>query len=101
MRGELDNRDRDEEFNSREQFTKAELIDMLTDEFAVVNKNILNMTPQMLSQAYEIQGRHVSLLDIIFGAATHASEHLGQVLFIAKIRLGEQYQIQWAPHRRR
>lgn len=98
---EHDDRDRDEEFNTRQQFTRIELIDMLTEQFFVVHRTLLHMKPQMLTQAYQIQERDVSVLDVIFGVATHVSEHLGQVLFIAKMRLGDDYQIQWNPHQRK
>ena len=98
---EADIRMRDEEFNTRERFTGTELIDMLTEQFGIVDRTLLDMTPRMLAQTYETQGRKQSGLDILFGAATHTSEHLGQVLFIAKMLLGERYQIQWSPHQRR
>ena len=99
--GEPDNRDRNEEFNTRQRFTKQELVNILTEHFAIVHRSMLNMTSQMLTQVYNIQGRDVSGLDVIFGVATHVSEHLGQVLFIAKLRLGEEYQIQVLPHERK
>lgn len=51
------------------------------------------------TEVYKIQGRDMISLDVIFGVATQVSEHLGQVLFIAKMRLGENYQVQWMPHK--
>lgn len=101
MGGELDHRDRDEEFNTRHQFTRTELVDMVTEQFATVHRTLQNLSPETLTQTYKIQGRDVSGLDVIFGVATHVSEHLGQVLFIAKLRLGEEYQIQWMPHEKK
>lgn len=95
---ELDIRDRDKEFNTREQYTKAELIDLLTEQFAIVHRTMRSLTPQMMFQVYTIKDHKETVLDVIFEVVTHVSEHLGQVLFIAKMRLGELYQIQWAPH---
>lgn len=97
---ESDIRDRDEEFNTREQFTKTDLINLLTEQFATVHQTMQSLTPEKLFRVYTIKDHEETALDVIFEVVTHVSEHLGQVLFIAKMRLGEQYQIQWAQHQR-
>ncbi|MFD1674285.1 DUF1572 family protein [Alicyclobacillus fodiniaquatilis] len=98
---ESDIRDRDEEFNTREWFSKTELINLLTEQFSTVHRTLQCLTPDKLFQVYTIKNQDRTVLDVIFEVVTHISEHLGQVLFIAKMRLDDRYQIQWAPHQRR
>ncbi len=95
--GNPDTRNRDAEFDTRERFTKTQLIEMVNETFGMVHRTLLNMKPEMLDDVYSIQGSDVTVLEIIFGVATHISEHVGQVLFIAKMRLGNQYQVLWMP----
>lgn len=99
--GGQDTRDRDEEFNARESYTREQLIGMVRENFAITQRALQSLNSEMLDQVYTIQGRNVSALDVIFGVATHVSEHVGQILFIAKIRLGDRYQVIWMPHHRR
>lgn len=41
--GEPDNRDRDDEFNTKQWFTKTELINMFTEQFAIVHRTMENI----------------------------------------------------------
>lgn len=74
---------------------------MLEEQFGIVHRTLQDMTSCNLTGVYTIKDSEEAALDIIFGAVTHVSEHLGQTLYIAKMLLGEQYNIQWAPHRRK
>lgn len=95
--GALDTRDRDREFASRDNLTKAQLIQMIKDNFQIVHRALEDMSSERLDAVYHIQGEDITGLGTIFGAAVHTSEHVGQALFIAKMRLGQGYQIQWVP----
>ena len=93
-------RDRDDEFNSRTTFTKAQLIEMVKDIFQMVHRVLQGITPEKLTETYSIRGKEVSTLAITFDSI-HIAEHVGQVVYIAKMRLGSEYQIQWMPHQRK
>lgn len=98
--GATDTRDRDWEFNTREHYTKDQILDTLNESFSTAARALAVVAPERLTERFWIQNRDVTLLDMIFVVATHLSEHVGQILYIAKLRRGPDYQILWTPHKR-
>lgn len=81
-----DDRDRAAEFQDRSRHTPAELVQLLDEQFVLVETFVADVKADDLERSISMQGDNQTLGDTLFGAITHASEHLGQVIYIAKIR---------------
>jgi hypothetical protein len=90
--GDLDSRDRPAEFDSSAHRTRAELLASMDDAFGVVDAILERMPLPSLFDITQIRGENRSILDIIASSSAHTAEHLGQIIYIAKIRLGPRYE---------
>jgi len=90
--GDPDLRDRPAEFDTALHRTKAELLAAIDDAFGMVDGILERLPMATLFDVTQVRGEQRSILDIITTSATHTSEHLGQIIYIAKIRLGPRYQ---------
>ena len=50
-----------------------------------------------MAEIKKIQGKEISLLYAIYGAMTHLELHAGQILYITRIRVGDNYKPFWVP----
>jgi uncharacterized damage-inducible protein DinB len=98
INGEDSQRDRDAEFESV-GLGKAELIELVREAFGLVIRVVEHMTPQQFAGTQTIRGRQRTNFDVLLQCATHFSEHLGQVLYVAKQRLDEKYVTTTIPKR--
>lgn len=98
--GAPDVRERDAEFNTREQFTRERVLAILDQSFGAGDGILAELRPERLGEHKRTGNKDVTVLDVMFAVATHASEHVGQIMYIAKLRLGPAYQIIWSPHKR-
>jgi uncharacterized damage-inducible protein DinB len=97
INNEEDVRDRPKEFLNESTITKEELIQLtakLKSDFvtAIQNPDISRLTEQR-----RIQGFDVTLMGAIFRALTHLEGHIGQIIILTRIQLGDNYQIFWTP----
>jgi uncharacterized damage-inducible protein DinB len=99
--GAPDVRDRDAEFNTRERFTRSRILAVLNEAFGAADKVMAGLTPERLDDPQQMRDRQVTVLDVLFGACTHLSEHVGQILYIAKLRLGPAYRVLSTPHKKK
>jgi len=90
--GEADARNRSGEFDGAANHTRAELLAAMEDAFASVDAILQRLPLPTLFDTTDIRGESRSILDIIASSSTHTAEHLGQIIYIAKIRLGPRYQ---------
>ena len=92
-----DRRNRPEEFLNNNQLTKTELISLADNiklEFmSAVNK----LETSRLSEQRTIQGYKVKLMSAIFQALTHLEGHVGQIILLTRIQLGDNYKVFWTP----
>ncbi|BDG59582.1 DUF1572 domain-containing protein [Caldinitratiruptor microaerophilus] len=98
--GAPDTRDRDAEFNSRDFLTRDRVLEILGDAFGAADRVLETLSAEQLAETRRVRDREMTVLDLIFGVATHLSEHVGQILYIAKMRLGPDYRVQSTPHRK-
>lgn len=98
--GAPDVRDRDAEFNTRERFTRSRVLALLNEAFGAADKILAGLTPERLDAPQQMRDRQVTVQDVLFGACTHLSEHVGQILYIAKLRLGPAYRVLSVPHKK-
>ena len=87
--GDVDDRRRQEEFNAVEGADANALMDRLTrtvDDAAAV---LSSLPAERLLESVSVQGRTVSVLEAIYHCVEHFSMHTGQILYIVKLRSGE------------
>lgn len=73
---------------------------ILDESFSAADRIVVGLTPNRLGEPQRIRNREVTILDILFTVVTHMSEHVGQILYIAKSRLGARYRVLSIPHQR-
>lgn len=100
IHGEHATRDRDAEFESV-VLNKADLIVLVREAFGLVVRVVENMTPQQFAGTQMVRGQLRTNFDVLLQCATHFSERLGQVLYVAKLCLDEKYETTSVPKRRK
>jgi hypothetical protein len=94
-----ENRNRDREFDSSLVLSKDEVITALEQTFDILIQVIEGLSEQdFLKQPYldspptqSAMNKEATVLDICLQMLAHLSEHVGQILYIAKARLSDQY----------
>ncbi|HEV8378224.1 MAG TPA: DUF1572 family protein [Tepidisphaeraceae bacterium] len=90
--GDGDTRDRAGEFDTSVHRTRDELLASMEDAFGMVDAILEHLPLPSLFDITQIRGEDRSILDIIASSSAHTAEHLGQIIYIAKLRLGPRYQ---------
>jgi len=90
--GEPDARNRSSEFETSVHRTRDELLASMEEAFGVVDSILERLPLASLFDSTQIRGENRTVLDIIASSSNHTAEHLGQIIYIAKIRLGPRYQ---------
>ena len=89
MGGAQFERDRDGEFAERRPRPKAELIAGIEETVNEVDKVIGQLSPAGLLERFPVQIYSTSRLQAIYHVVEHFSYHLGQILYIYKMRTGK------------
>lgn len=87
--GEADIRIRDEEFAAREGVAKDDLLRILTETLADVDRVLEHLDPAALSRSIIVQGREMTVFEAVYHAVEHFSMHTGQIIYITKQLTGE------------
>jgi len=82
------NRDRDREFSARGPVAKTELIANLKLVTSAVDQTLAGLKDERMLQRLKIQKYDVSTLQAIYHVVEHFGYHLGQILYIFKLRTG-------------
>jgi uncharacterized damage-inducible protein DinB len=82
-------RDRDAEFTARGPVPKAELAAGIRTALADVDRVLEGLPTTGLIERYPIQAYNTSKLQAIYHVVEHFSYHLGQILYIYKMRTGK------------
>jgi uncharacterized damage-inducible protein DinB len=101
-------RDRDHEFDPALALTKADAAGALAESFEVLTRTVSTLSnDDLLRQPFLDQppaqsalNRESTVLDILLQMLAHLSEHVGQIFYIAKARLGERYVATSIPKKR-
>jgi uncharacterized damage-inducible protein DinB len=83
--GAANTRDRAGEFAAREGAGAAELLAKLDRVLDEADEVLSRLTAADLSEMRTIQGRDVTVLEVVYHVVEHFSLHLGQVILIAKL----------------
>lgn len=81
-------RDRDGEFAARGPVPKAELMADLKRAVFEVDQTLAGLESGRLLDRLKIQGYDVSILQAVYHVVEHFGYHLGQILYIYKMRTG-------------
>jgi uncharacterized damage-inducible protein DinB len=87
--GAEDVRQRSAEFAEQGPIPKAELLARLEAALAEVDEVLRRVTAEELAQARQIQGFDQTVLSAIFHVVEHFSYHTGQIIYLTKMRTGE------------
>ena len=82
--GEKPNRNRPSEFDRTFKVTKDELVEIWEDGWNCVFNTISNLTPNDLQKEVYIRNKMYSVLEAIEWQLSHYSQHIGQIIFLAK-----------------
>lgn len=86
--GSPDTRNRQQEFVEREQIPKAELLRRLQSTLQEADRALENFDAAGLLQVRHIQKYDIACLDAISHVVEHFAQHLGQIIYITKLRTG-------------
>lgn len=82
---EADKRERQTEFDERGGIPREELLKLLKDTIADVDRVLAGFDVWQLLELYEIQGTQSTALAAIFHVTEHFSMHTGQIILVTKI----------------
>jgi len=92
-----DHRNRPEEFRDDKKLTKEELVQLAkrinSDFLSAIN----TFNASRLNEPKRIQGYDITIMVAIFRALTHLEGHVGQIILLTRLQLGENYTILWQP----
>lgn len=86
--GAPDDRDREAEFSTAEPWTSAELVSLVERTFAEVDVTLAALPTTRLGGVLAIGRKPTTVLDILVRVVGHIGEHVGQIIYIAKARVG-------------
>lgn len=87
--GKPDVRVRQDEFDERRLWPRAELLKHLKETLAEVDEVLASMEVSLLLESRRIQGREVTLLEAVFHVVEHFSMHTGQIILLTKMLKAE------------
>ncbi len=91
LRGETDIRDRDAEFNERTFFTIEQVLQTLEEGFTVADNTLAHLASDQWDDVVQVMGKPVKVYEMVFNTVTHYGEHVGQIIYIAKMRTGTSF----------
>jgi len=100
--GAVDDRQRDAEFAAppARDATAAALVARIEAAFAEVDAFLAGLDTVRLQETRSVQGRRPTLLAVLLRTVEHSGEHLGELIYIAKARLGAGFETLSIPRAR-
>jgi uncharacterized damage-inducible protein DinB len=86
-------RDRQQEFDERQQIPKAELLTRLTRVVEEADEVIESLDENELLHRREIQTYDVTVLEAVYHVVEHFSMHTGQIILLSKARVAEDLRL--------
>ena len=86
--GEPDHRNRAQEFSEREHLPKERLLTILRQAINDVDKTLETFDAGKLLEVRHIQKYDVTCLDALSHVVEHFAQHLGQIIYITKLKKG-------------
>ena len=88
--GEKKWRNRDSEFEIS-QTNKKELLTLYIEGWKELEKALSELNDEMLTQYVTIRGEKLTVLQALNRQVSHYSYHIGQIVILAKMMLGEKF----------
>ena len=82
-------RDRQQEFDEREQIPRAELMSRLRQTLTEADEVLARLDVEVLLERRQARGEEVTVLLAVYHAVEHFSMHTGQIIMLAKMRSGD------------
>lgn len=98
--GDESRRNRDDEFNARETMSREQAVSRLTGAVERARTVMVGLTPERLADVLPFLNRQVTVLELLLTLTTHLGEHVGQILYIAKLLRGGEYKVVSIPHKK-
>ncbi len=95
--GQVDVRDRPQEFAGQGPFERQDLIDQLTDVLHRATVVMQSATADQLLQPKAVQGFETTGLSAIFDSVAHFKGHTQEIVSLTRTQLGDAYEFQWEP----
>jgi len=95
------NRDRDGEFNANGDYASAELLGIWNEAFLEVDRILAALTEDRLVETMMMGQREIRLAETLVTVTAHAAEHVGQIIYVAKMRLGPDFKTLTFQHNRK
>ncbi|MDX1566183.1 MAG: DinB family protein [Longimicrobiales bacterium] len=86
--GRPDIRERDTEFAADGGAEAEDLLAHLETTLESVDEVLANLEPQRLGEPIRVQGNDVTVLEAVYHVVEHFSMHVGQIIYITKLRTG-------------
>lgn len=90
--GAHDVRQRQQEFDERTPLPAEALLAGLREALQEVDRVLADLDPADLSQQHRIQGIEVTVFEAIYHVVEHFSTHVGQIVYVTKLRTGRNLQ---------
>jgi hypothetical protein len=90
-------RNRPAEFVDEHKISKDEILSSFSEIGVKVQEIIMKITPEELLSPRYIQGLDVTVMAALYMAVTHLELHAGQISYITKYILNEDYKEYWHP----
>jgi uncharacterized damage-inducible protein DinB len=87
--GEPDRRERDKEFTQLGPLPRRTLVTRLRDTVVEACRVLEELEAQELKRVHSIQGFQVAGFQAVAHVVEHFAYHAGQIIFVAKLKLGE------------
>jgi len=95
--GAADNRDRPGEFDERDGLPKDELLRRLEETVEEAKATLLKVPADALLEERCIQAFETHVLGAAVHVVTHFHGHMQEIISMARMQLGAEYQFEWAP----
>ncbi len=91
--GSHSQRDRQQEFDERDQISRAKLMARLEQTLAEADEVLARIDVEALSEQRQSSSEEVTVFWAIYHAVEHFSMHTGQILMLTKMRAGEDLRL--------
>lgn len=88
--GQPNDRNRDHEF-AQVPATQSELLSIIQTRFDFIIHSIAQMTEEDFRKTQIVRNKQRTNMDMLHQCAAHYSEHMGQIFYIAKLCVNENY----------
>jgi Uncharacterized protein conserved in bacteria len=91
--GSKHERNRQQEFDERKHVSKSELLDRMKRMLGEADAALAGLRPEDLLEKRQSRWGEVSVFYAVYHAVEHFSMHTGQILMLAKMRLGRDLRL--------